>query len=913
MNPEEDKGPDEVARHAKRLRRQYLQCEEESHVVDFSMESIESDTSLFTLDPSVDTPDKEAREQSAICGHSSTTGGSSFAQHPRTPNIPDPDDGLFPTFGEETGSIPPSKTTLPSLQLGIDNSLQGTIVIDVEDLPLDSVTPHYEGELPENFSRFASEDAHFPTEDVDADVIVQEPDPTLHANQPLYDGAPITPVESLTAIMSFIQSEHLSGVGVGRLLSLLSLHLPQPNNFFKNSKELFKLLERHEEPLEISYFCSVCYKSRMSSSDLCDSCTADTKSVCMFIHFPLAPQILRMCNRPNFFKDIEYKYTRVKHDASNFEDIYDGQAYKEAEKQFSIGDTNLTLSWNSDGLQIFNSSLMSLWPFYFVINELPPNKRFLTENLLIGGIWCGVTKPHPNFTLKNIWHDLKNLEKGISINETSVNKVFVKLLCGTCDAPARAYFMNMKTFAGFFSCPFCLCRGENSPETDDVTVFPFERYFQPRTLQEYHNNVQFAIDNRVLHNKALQNDPRCCGIKGPTYLSYMLDNMFLATAVDSMHCVYLGVMRQMLNIWTDKANQGKEYSLLSKMKQVNDRILGIEPPHFLDRMPETLDKLIHWKASMLRAFMFNFALCVLCGILPTVYFEHFILFVSGVAILNTSSVSSEDIQKATEMLTLFVEQFETLYGKRHMSHNLHMLLHLGTSVEYLAPLWVTNCFKFEDANGRLVQLVHGTRHAGLQICSNLSMVTHLPLMVHNLKNDAVKQYCQNLRHKWMKLKVNSKIAENMFCIGNVKPLPANNLWMLSEIAQVEFQPSLDSIEVFDRLYKDSLLYVSDSYRKTQRISSYVKYNCLDSLEIGNIVTFVKITKASPNYYAVLKRLQTSAAFHTDENPVRHIHQIHFPHVCIDVVPLSCLKTVLFKVVVSDIIYVSEPLNSFELE
>ncbi|KAE8739416.1 hypothetical protein FOCC_FOCC015084 [Frankliniella occidentalis] len=142
------------------------------------------------------------------------------------------------------------------------------------------------------------------------------------------------------------------------------------------------------------------------------------------------------------------------------------------------------------------------------------------------------------------------------------------------------------------------------------------------------------------------------------------------------------------------------------MDIVNNRILEIDLPHFLDRMPEALDKLVHWKASMLRAFLFNFSLCVLAGVLPTGYFEHFILFVHGVAMLNTSSISSDDIKEASAILSILVENFEKLYGKRHTSHNLHMLLHLGKSLEYLAPLWVTNCFRFEDMNGRLVQLIH---------------------------------------------------------------------------------------------------------------------------------------------------------------------------------------------------------------
>jgi len=77
----------------------------------------------------------------------------------------------------------------------------------------------------------------------------------------------------------------------------------------------------------------------------------------------------------------------------------------------------ITLMWNTDGMQIFSSNTFSLWPFYLVVNELPPKKRFLSENLLIAGVWGSVVKPHPNVFLLPIYKDLKTIEKGINIVE----------------------------------------------------------------------------------------------------------------------------------------------------------------------------------------------------------------------------------------------------------------------------------------------------------------------------------------------------------------------------------------------------------------------------------------------------------------------------------------------------------------
>lgn len=595
-----------------------------------------------------------------------------------------------------------------------------------------------EDRLPEQdfafVSRFAEEQEDL-GEDFRSELFTDEPssDEQCNASDPIYAGAPISVLESIIAILCFVQSEHISGVGLGRLLSLIALHIPKLNNFFKSTKRFFRLLEDKEDNFQVYYFCNLCLKKLESSSSLCDICTDKKRTVSYLIHFPLERQVRKLCSRPSFFKDVNYKDTRVKKNDQNIEDVLDGQAHKNAEMEPEVGTTDLTMSWNADGLQVFNSSSFSIWPFYLSINNLPPKKRFYSENMLMGGIWCGMSKPYPNIFLQPIFEDLTVLQNGIRITDSLT--VRVKLICGTCDAPARAYFLNMKLHSGFFSCHLCLTRGEYSADIGKLTVFPFEENPQPRTLEQYKQNVTFAVENRVIEtkNNPLLNDVRCCGIKGPTLLSYMVEDLFPNTAIDSMHCIYLGVMRQMLVLMFDVVSAYKH------LKVVNDRMLKIAAPHFLDRAPETIDKLVHWKASMLRAFLFYFSVCVLSDVLKPEYFEHFLLFVKGVSLLNSSSISPDDTTLADLLLKQFVQQFQTLYGKRHMSHNLHMLMHLSECVRRLGPLWAISCFFYEDMNGRIAQLIHGTRYAGIQVCTNLSIISRLPEMVQNLKNGLVKQ------------------------------------------------------------------------------------------------------------------------------------------------------------------------------
>ena len=556
---------------------------------------------------------------------------------------------------------------------------------------------------------------------------------------PLYKGAPINQEESLTSILSFVQSEHISGIGLGRLLSLIDLHLPKPNTFLKTNARLFKVLEGLDEPVHVHYYCSVCYDLRQSATDLCSKCTDDSKRVLFFITFPIVAQLRKLFMREYFVNNLKYKHSRTKNNANNIEDIYDGLVYKEAEKSFLEFCLNITFTWNADGIQVFKSNSYSLWPFYLVVNELPPEMRFLSENLIIAGLWGSIEKPYPNVYLLPIYQELEVLKEGVDIEcfgEEGTRKVSATVICGSCDAPARACFMNMKLHSGFYSCPVCLIRGTKPGET---TVFPFEENMTLRTLPQYEEHKTFAVQDRVICSKTPKNEEKWCGIKGPTLLTEIVRNIFTSTAVDSLHCIYLGLMRQLLHLWFNKENKEEPFSIHSKLKTVNQRLRKLAPPHFLQRLPQMIDKLIYWKGTELRSFLFNLSLIVLLDVLEPQYYNHFALFVKGVSLLNSSSISEADLVLSSLLLSQFVMEFASLYGVRNMSHNLHMCLHLERAVRFLGPLWIVSCFKFEDINGRVSNFIHGTQHVGLQIHTNLSIITQLPLMVRNLKDSEAKE------------------------------------------------------------------------------------------------------------------------------------------------------------------------------
>ena len=80
-----------------------------------------------------------------------------------------------------------------------------------------------------------------------------------------------------------------------------------------------------------------------------------------------------------------------------------------------------------------------------------------------------------------------------------------------------------------------------------------------------------------------------------------------------------------------------------------------------------------------------FSLPCLIGILPDNFLRHWLLLVHSLALLLSESISETDLVNADLMLKKFVLFVEVLYGKHHMTFNIHQLLHTVTTVRNWGP------------------------------------------------------------------------------------------------------------------------------------------------------------------------------------------------------------------------------------
>ena len=125
---------------------------------------------------------------------------------------------------------------------------------------------------------------------------------------------------------------------------------------------------------------------------------------------------------------------------------------------------NLTCTFNSDGIQPFNSARKSVWPLLCTINDL--DTRFKSSFVFLAGIWFGKDKPNSDSYFEPFVEEaFKLYEYGLVWKDGKGNAQKSKImfnLC-TCDSVARCHFAEMTQFNGHCGCTFCTHPGQMYP------------------------------------------------------------------------------------------------------------------------------------------------------------------------------------------------------------------------------------------------------------------------------------------------------------------------------------------------------------------------------------------------------------------------------------------------------------------
>jgi len=213
-----------------------------------------------------------------------------------------------------------------------------------------------------------------------------------------------------------------------------------------------------------------------------------------------------------------------------------------------------------------------------------------------------------------------------------------------------------------------------------------------------------------------------------------------------MHAILLGVVRQFVTIWFDPSNSSSCYSLRSKIVVIDGILLRCKPPSEIKRLPRSLSVSKFWKASEWRSFLLFYSIVCIRGHLPTEHYSHWLLLVYATHMLLSKALP-RDCLNACEIALKFVLLVPELYGSQHVSFNVHLLTHIVQSVRCCGPLWATSAFVFEDANRRLLKLVHGARAVPNQVFKAFLVSSRFLSMAKPFMESATSQNVRDIFQK----------------------------------------------------------------------------------------------------------------------------------------------------------------------
>ena len=324
-------------------------------------------------------------------------------------------------------------------------------------------------------------------------------------------------------------------------------------------------------------------------------------------------------------------------------DICDGQMYSEFSNRRK-GEYAISLLGSTDGVVTFETTSTSLWPVQFIVLERPPYER--KKYPIVSSLWFAKGKPNCNALLREFCEQVKELSnKGFvwKRGEKFVTST-VDLLSFCCDAVARAPVQNFTQLNGYFGCSWCEHSGSR---VENRNVYHYKPNATNRTKESVERNALEA--NKCKHSVK--------GVKGFSILSLILSTFDIIRGIvfDSMHCVDLGVMKQLISLWFDSKYSAKPWYLGSFISsQINQKLSNIIPPSNVSRLPGNLISRSTWKTSEWRNLLLYYGMFIFKGFLPEEFYNHFLLLTTSIYLLNKKKITLEEFYRAKTNLELFV-------------------------------------------------------------------------------------------------------------------------------------------------------------------------------------------------------------------------------------------------------------------
>lgn len=349
---------------------------------------------------------------------------------------------------------------------------------------------------------------------------------------------------------------------------------------------------------------------------------------------------------------------------------------------------------NIDGLPISDSSSTQFWPILCKISQ-----SICKVEPFIIAVYCGQSKPNSvDEYLKDFIQEYKILcNSGLVID----SKLYAVSIVGfICDAPARAFVKVIKGHTGYYGCERCTQKG----------IHPFGATIFNEVDAESRTNASFLSQKQLEHHN---------GISPLIQINFPMVTGFI---LDSMHLVYLGVVKRILlhivkgNNYYCKIDARNVNLMSNRLELLHENI----PLDFV-RKPQSLNKIKHWKATELRQFILYTGIFVFNGIVSNKFLDHLKILHVAIFILSNPNIAVQLCDYVQSLLIIFVKHFDDYFGPGSNIYNVHNLIHMPDDVRNFGkPLDDISAFDFENLLGKIKRLLRCGKKPLSQLSRRLS-------------------------------------------------------------------------------------------------------------------------------------------------------------------------------------------------
>ncbi|XP_043480336.1 uncharacterized protein LOC122510016 isoform X2 [Leptopilina heterotoma] len=314
-------------------------------------------------------------------------------------------------------------------------------------------------------------------------------------------------------------------------------------------------------------------------------------------------------------------------------------------------------------------------------------------------VFCGKTKPrNVDDYLDELIDELNDLHENGLIIEDKLFSINIK--CIICDTPARAFLKNTMGHKSFVSCERCEIVGHSEERT---TVFP-------------------SINERERTDNSFRNQSQPEHHHGPSPFCRIIPplNIIKIFILDSMHLLFLGIMKKLLEYWlvgslNFRLGLERKKELAKRMKHIYSQI-----PIEFQRKTRSIIYHGKWKAVEFRFFLLYCGPVVLKHILRKELYQHFLLLHASSRILSSDVLCNRYTNNSKMYLRTFFTTLKDIYGPKSQTLNSHHVIHVADDVETMnCSLSRVNAFAFESYLGKLKKLIRTPHRPLAQLCRRL--------------------------------------------------------------------------------------------------------------------------------------------------------------------------------------------------